>query len=271
MDRALSLSDVSIRSFGSDVCIEGYIAPQEWSKTGTENHGDSSAELTPVTALKRPCPKLVKTLQEAATREAHAVGNCRWYWLRQDLVAKSIGEAVGKQVVILGLDSYYLDRSDLPFEERAKINYDHPDAFDIPLLLEHLHKLMRVRRSRCLCTTMQPMLERPKLFMLSQHRIIIVEGILVLAIPALRDMMNVRIFVDTDADVRFIRRLSRDVKERGRSLQSVIDQYLNVVRLMHLEFVEPSKRYADIIVPEGGYNKVAIDFIVTKLKTLLDE
>lgn len=187
------------------------------------------------------------------------------------LVAKSIGEAVGKQVVILGLDSYYLDRSDLPFEERAKINYDHPDAFDIPLLLEHLHKLMRGEAIEMPVYNYAAHARTPETIHVEPAPIIIVEGILVLAIPALRDMMNVRIFVDTDADVRFIRRLSRDVKERGRSLQSVIDQYLNVVRLMHLEFVEPSKRYADIIVPEGGYNKVAIDFIVTKLKTLLDE
>ncbi|MCX7963111.1 MAG: uridine kinase [Candidatus Hydrogenedentota bacterium] len=187
------------------------------------------------------------------------------------LVAKSIGEAVGKQVVILGLDSYYLDRSDLPFEERAKINYDHPDAFDIPLLLEHLHKLMRGEAIEMPVYNYAAHARAPETIHVEPAPIIIVEGILVLAIPALRDMMNVRIFVDTDADVRFIRRLSRDVKERGRSLQSVIDQYLNVVRLMHLEFVEPSKRYADIIVPEGGYNKVAIDFIVTKLKTLLDE
>ncbi|MCX7625395.1 MAG: uridine kinase [Candidatus Sumerlaeaceae bacterium] len=186
------------------------------------------------------------------------------------LVARSIGEAVGKQVVVIGQDSYYLDRSDLPFEERAKINYDHPDAFDTPLLVEHLTRLrdgfpidmpiynyaMHARLTETIRVEPAP--------------IIIVEGILVLAIAAIRQLLDVKVFVDTDADVRFIRRLTRDVKERGRSLQSVIDQYLDVVRIMHLEFVEPSKRYADIIVPEGGYNKVAIDFIVTKLKTLLD-
>jgi uridine kinase len=111
---------------------------------------------------------------------------------------------------------------------------------------------------------------QPETIRIEPAPIIIVEGILVLAISAVRELLDVKLFVDTDADVRFIRRLNRDVRERGRSLESVVDQYLNVVRRMHLEFVEPSKRYADIIVPQGGYNKVAIDFIVTKLKTLLD-
>jgi uridine kinase len=187
------------------------------------------------------------------------------------LVARSIGEAVGKQVVVIGQDSYYLDRSDLPFEERARINYDHPDAFDTPLLVEHLQKLRDGIPIEMPIYNYAIHARQKETFHVEPAPIIIVEGILVLGIPAIREMLDVKVFVDTDADVRFIRRLTRDVKERGRSLQSVIDQYLNVVRFMHLEFVEPSKRYADIIVPEGGYNKVAIDFIVTKLKTLLDE
>jgi uridine kinase len=186
------------------------------------------------------------------------------------LVARSIGEAVGKQVVVIGQDSYYLDRSDLPFEERAKINYDHPDAFDTPLLVEHLRRLRNGEPIEMPIYNYAMHARQKETLRVDPAPIIIVEGILVLAIPAIRELLDVKVFVDTDADVRFIRRLTRDVKERGRSLQSVIDQYLNVVRLMHLEFVEPSKRYADIIVPEGGYNKVAIDFIVTKLKTLLD-
>jgi uridine kinase len=186
------------------------------------------------------------------------------------LVARSIGEAVGKQVVVIGQDSYYLDRSDLPFEERAKINYDHPDAFDTPLLVEHLRRLRNGEPIEMPIYNYAMHARQKETLRVDPAPIIIVEGILVLAIPAIRELLDVKVFVDTDADVRFIRRLTRDVKERGRSLQSVIDQYLDVVRLMHLEFVEPSKRYADIIVPEGGYNKVAIDFIVTKLKTLLD-
>lgn len=186
------------------------------------------------------------------------------------LVARSIGEAVGRQVVVIGQDSYYLDRSDLPYEERAKINYDHPDAFDTPLLVEHLTKLRNGLPVDMPIYNYAMHARLKETIRVEPAPIIIVEGILVLAIAAIRNLLDVKVFVDTDADVRFIRRLTRDVKERGRSLQSVIDQYQNVVRLMHLEFVEPSKRYADIIVPEGGYNKVAIDFIVTKLKTLLD-
>jgi len=186
------------------------------------------------------------------------------------LVARSIGEAVGKQVVVIGQDSYYLDRSELPFEERARINYDHPDAFDTPLLVEHLSALREGDPIEMPIYNYALHARQKETIRVEPAPIIIVEGILVLAIASIRELLDVKVFVDTDADVRFIRRLNRDVRERGRSLQSVVDQYLNVVRMMHLEFVEPSKRYADIIVPEGGYNKVAIDFIVTKLKTLLD-
>jgi len=186
------------------------------------------------------------------------------------LVARSIGEAVGKQVAVIGQDSYYVDRSDLPFEERARINYDHPDAFDTPLLVDHILKLRAGQRIDMPIYNYALHVRQPETIRIEPAPIIIVEGILVLAMSAIRELLDVKLFVDTDADVRFIRRLNRDVRERGRSLESVVDQYLNVVRLMHLEFVEPSKRYADIIVPQGGYNKVAIDFIVTKLKTLLD-
>ncbi len=186
------------------------------------------------------------------------------------LVARSIGEAVGKEVAVIGQDSYYLDHSDLPLEERGKINYDHPDAFDTPLLVEHLKKLRAGEPIEMPIYNYALHARQKETIRIDPAPIIIVEGILVLAIPAIRELLDVKIFVDTDADVRFIRRLNRDVRERGRSLQSVVDQYLNVVRQMHLEFVEPSKRYADIIVPEGGYNRVAIDFIVTKLKTLIE-
>lgn len=186
------------------------------------------------------------------------------------LVARSIGEALGERVVILGQDSYYLDRSDLPYEQRCQINYDHPDAFDTQLLIEHLQALARGEAIEMPVYDYATHLRLPETVHIDPSPVIIVEGILVLAIPALREQLNVRVFVDTDADVRFIRRLSRDLRERGRTVESVIGQYMDIVRLMHLEFVEPSKRYADIIVPEGGYNRIAIDFIVTKLRTLLD-
>jgi uridine kinase len=186
------------------------------------------------------------------------------------LVAKSIEEALGQQILVLGLDSYYLDRSSLPFAERAKINYDHPDAFDCDLLISHLDALSRGEAIEMPVYDYAQHIRSRETIRIQPQPIIVVEGILVLAIPQIRAKLGVRIFVDTDADVRFIRRLSRDLMERGRDAQSVIDQYMGVVRLMHLEFVEPSKRYADIIVPEGGYNRIAIDFIVTKLRTLVD-
>ncbi len=186
------------------------------------------------------------------------------------LVARSIGDALGRKIVVIGQDSYYLDRSDLPFEERVKINFDHPDAFDHALLCRHIGALANGGAIEMPVYNYAEHTRAAETVHVDPAPVIVVEGILVLAVPAIRDLMNVKVFVDTDADVRFIRRLSRDIRERGRTPDAVIDQYLNVVRLMHLEFVEPSKRYADIIVPEGGYNKVAIDFIVTKLRTLLD-
>lgn len=185
------------------------------------------------------------------------------------LVAKSIAQALGGRIAILGLDSYYLDRRDLPFEEREKINYDHPDAFDCDLLNSHIEALAAGQAVDVPVYDYANHIRAEKTERMEPAPVIMVEGILVLAMASLRDRLNVKIFVDTDADVRFIRRLSRDIRERGRSVESVIAQYMNVVRLMHLEFVEPSKRYADIIVPEGGYNHVAIDFITTKLKTLI--
>lgn len=185
------------------------------------------------------------------------------------LVANSIGEALGERITVLGLDAYYLDRRHLSFEERASINYDHPDAFDVPLLIDHIHALCQNHGIAMPVYDYARHLRADEHVRMKPAPVIILEGILVLAIPALRELMDVKIFVDTDADVRFIRRLSRDIRDRGRTPESVIGQYMSVVRPMHLEFVEPSKRYADIIVPEGGYNHVAIDFIVTKLRTLL--
>ncbi|MBX7246540.1 MAG: uridine kinase [Candidatus Sumerlaeaceae bacterium] len=185
------------------------------------------------------------------------------------LVAKSIGEALHQKIVVLGQDSYYLDQSALPFEDRCRINYDHPDAFDCQLLMDHVAALAGGQAVDMPTYDYATHSRGKETVRVEPAPIVIIEGILVLAIKTIRDLLNVKIFVDTDADVRFIRRLSRDINQRGRTPKSVIDQYLEVVRPMHLEFVEPSKRYADIIVPEGGYNKIAIDFIVTKLESLL--
>ncbi len=182
-------------------------------------------------------------------------------------IIKELHEA---DAVIIGQDAYYLDRSDLTPEERERINYDHPDAFDNALLAQHLTKLEKgvpIERPIYDYVTHTRLKETVKI---TPPRIIILEGIMVLESPLLRDLLDIKIFVDTDADVRFIRRLTRDIKERGRSLDSVIHQYLDVVRLMHLEFVEPTKRFADIIVPEGGFNKVAIDIILAKILSVLN-
>lgn len=187
------------------------------------------------------------------------------------LVARSIGEALKQRIVVIGQDSYYHDQGHLSPDERARINYDHPDAFDHELLMQHLAQLAHGESIDMPVYDYATHTRSSEVIRISPTRIVVVEGILVLAIPALRQMFDVKVFVDTDADVRFIRRLSRDIAERGRTVESVVEQYMSVVRMMHLEFIEPSKRYADIIVPEGGYNRVAIDFIVTKLRTLLDD
>jgi uridine kinase len=187
------------------------------------------------------------------------------------LVAKTLVKRLGSdRVVIVEQDSYYRANWDLPFEERAKVNYDHPDAFDHELLVEHMDKLMLGESIEMpVYDYSQHTRSKVDTVRIENHVVIILEGILVLHDPLLREKMDIKVFVDTDNDVRFIRRLRRDVKERGRSLDNVIDQYENVVRPMHLQFVEPSKRSADIILPQGGKNLVAIDLLQTKIASLL--
>jgi uridine kinase len=166
-------------------------------------------------------------------------------------------------------DSYYKDQSHLTFEERVCTNYDHPDAFDTKLLLNHLGMLLN---GECIDKPIYDFeihnrkVDTQKVY---PKDIIILEGIMILVEPEIRKLMDIKLFVDTDSDVRIIRRIKRDIKERGRTIDSVIDQYINVVRPMHLEFVEPTKRYADIIIPEGGYNKVAVDIMIAKVKEIV--
>jgi uridine kinase len=181
-----------------------------------------------------------------------------------------LNELAEKNVVMIPQDSYYRDRSDLTFEERERINYDHPDAIDNALLVQHIRTLVRGNPVKRPVYDFKQHNRSTQTVTIYPARIIIIEGIMVLVDNALRDILDIKIFVDTDPDVRFIRRLMRDISERGRTLDSVVHQYLNTVRLMHMEFVEPSKRYADIIIPEGGFNKVAIDFIVTKARSILN-
>jgi uridine kinase len=174
-----------------------------------------------------------------------------------------------ESVVILHHDSYYVDRGDLPPASRENINYDHPDSFDNELLLFHLNELRGGRPVEKPIYDFETHTRRKETITVRPARIILLEGILVLAEDALRESMDIKLYVDTDADERFIRRLRRDIADRGRTVDQVIEQYLKTVRPMHLQFVETSKRYADVIIPEGGQNRVAVDLIVTKARDIL--
>ncbi|ANB56378.1 uridine kinase [Anoxybacillus sp. B7M1] len=177
----------------------------------------------------------------------------------------------GHSILMLEQDYYYKDQSHLPFEERLKTNYDHPLAFDNDLLIEHLHKLLSYEPIEKPVYDYTLHTRADEVIYVEPKDVIILEGILVLEDERLRNLMDIKVYVDTDADIRIIRRLQRDMNERGRTLESVIDQYVSVVRPMHNQFVEPTKRYADIIIPEGGHNHVAIDLMVTKIQTILEQ
>ena len=172
-------------------------------------------------------------------------------------------------VSIISYDSYYRDFSHLPPPERDAVNFDHPEALETPLLVRHLGELAEGRPVDVPVYDFLTHTRADRTELVHPTPVIIVEGLLVLADAALRERLDIKVYVDTDADVRFIRRLRRDMEERGRGLDSVVRQYVETVRPMHLEFVEPSKRWADIIVPEGGHNLVAVDMLVTKLRSRL--
>jgi len=176
-----------------------------------------------------------------------------------------------KNIAIIEQDAYYKDQSHLSFDERTKTNYDHPFAFDMDLLVEHLQMLRNNQAIEKPAYDFERHTRKPETVLFQPKDIIILEGILILDEPRLRDMLDIKIFVDTDADVRIIRRIIRDIKDRGRSLDSVIDQYLTTVRPAHLQFVEPNKKFADIIIPEGGFNQVAIDIMIAKVKSIIQE
>jgi uridine kinase len=185
-------------------------------------------------------------------------------------VSQEILRRVGAQrIVFIQHDSYYCDQSHLRLEARAKLNYDHPDSLESDLLVAHLQQL---QVGWAVDIPVYDFTQHTRLsdtHHVESKRVILVEGILIFAELALREMFDVKIYVDTDADVRFIRRLRRDVTERGRTVESVIEQYVNTVRPMHLEFVEPSKRYADVIIPAGGFNEAAIQMIVARIQGML--
>ena len=183
-------------------------------------------------------------------------------------VVRRIVDSLGPEdVTLLDHDRYYRDRNDLRLEERAALNYDHPDSLETDLLVHHVRELKSGRAVEAprYDFTRHARLTEKDVF--QPRRALIVEGILIFTDAALRELMDIKVFVDTDSDTRFIRRLQRDVAERGRTMDSVIDQYQNTVKPMHLEFVEPSKRYADVIIPLGGHNTVAVDLLLTMLRS----
>ncbi len=179
-------------------------------------------------------------------------------------------ERFGDDVSILFHDNYYKSHSDLPYEARTRLNYDHPDAFDTDRMIADLEALRRGETVQC--PTYDYTVHNRAAETLEVHptKVVVVEGILIFENKALRDLMDIKIFVDTDADVRILRRITRDVKERGRSLDSVVNQYLTTVKPMHEQFVEPSKRFADIVVLEGGHNVVALDMIIQRIRSHVD-
>lgn len=185
-------------------------------------------------------------------------------------IAKEIFNQFNEEcIAMIQQDSYYKDQSYISMEERVKTNYDHPKAFDNDLLVYHLQELLKGNSINKPIYDFSIHNRVKDTVTVEPKEIIIVEGILVLEDERLRELLDIKIYVDTDADVRIIRRIVRDINERGRTVDSVIDQYLTVVRPMHLQFTEPTKRHADLIIPEGGQNKVAIDIMVAKIKQIL--
>ena len=185
-------------------------------------------------------------------------------------VANTILDRVGQhRIAHIQHDSYYRDLSHLPPDERGRINFDHPDSLETELLIKHLEDLRAWHAVQVPVYDFTTHSRTSHTLRVEPRHVILVDGILIFVEKALRQMFDIKIFVDTDADLRFIRRLQRDIAERGRTTGSVIDQYLNTVRPMHMEFVEPSKRYADVIIPEGGFNTVALDMVVAHIEAML--
>ncbi len=186
-------------------------------------------------------------------------------------VAHTIIERVGgDRIAFVQHDAYYRDQSDMLFEQRLLVNYDHPDALETELLIHHLHALRAYKPIDLPVYDFAQFTRSGQTTRIEPRPVVLVEGILIFVDPALRDLFDVKIYVDAPADIRFIRRLQRDLTERNRTPDSVIRQYLETVRPMHIEFVEPTKRFADLILPEGGFNMVAIDVIVARVRAMLE-
>lgn len=185
------------------------------------------------------------------------------------VVREIVRALASESVVVVHHDSYYRDWPELDVEERAAINYDHPDALETDLLVQHLQRLATGAAVDIPVYDFQRHRRLDRTRTIAPARVIIVDGLLIFVDPELRELMDIKVFVDTDADLRLIRRLQRDLEERGRDLDSVLAQYHRTVRPMHLEFVEPSKRWADVIIPRGGHNRVALDMLITKVRAVV--
>lgn len=184
-------------------------------------------------------------------------------------ITRKILSEFGGDVSVIYHDNYYKAHDDMPYSERSRLNYDHPNAFETELMLKHLRALKKGRTVDCPVYDYSAHNRSSKTITVKPAKVLVVEGILIFADKALCDEMDIKIYVDTDADVRILRRIVRDVRDRGRSLESVINQYLTTVKPMHEQFVEPSKRNADVIIPEGGHNTVAMDMVMERIRGYL--
>lgn len=180
-------------------------------------------------------------------------------------ITKKLVEEFGEEITVLTHDNYYKEHHDMPFEDRCKLNYDHPDSLDTYILVDHIKQLKQGLPIECPVYDFSAHDRSDEVLQIKPSSVLVVEGILLFAYPELNEELDLKIFVDTDADVRILRRVKRDVRKRGRTLENVIEQYLDTVKPMHEQYVEPSKQHADIIVPHGGKNQKALDLIITKV------
>ncbi|MCX4267064.1 MAG: uridine kinase [Lachnospiraceae bacterium] len=185
-------------------------------------------------------------------------------------VAARLKESFTNDLILICHDSYYLSHNDLPYEERCKINYDHPNAFDTERMISDIHQLKKGIPIQCPIYDYSIHNRSKEVIQISPAKVIVIEGILIFENESLRNLMDIKVFVDTDADIRFIRRMLRDINERARSIDSIVEQYTTTVKPMHDKFVEPSKRYADLIIPRGGQNEVAISMLINRVKSILE-
>ena len=228
-----------------------------YSASVADTAGDTAKAAPPAGRAARPQSRLV-------------IGVAGGSGSGKTTVVRRIVDALGPDCVsILDHDRYYRDRPDLRLEDRTALNYDHPDSLETDLMVRHVAELKAGRAIEAPLYDFARYARRGATETVEPRRAIIVEGILIFADAALRTQMDIKVFVDTDDDTRFIRRLQRDVAERGRTMDSVIDQYLGTVKPMHLEFVQPSKRYADVIIPQGGHNPVAVELLLTLIRSLV--